>query len=159
MNRPWLQIERSKGASVPEWVALDLLRDIDAAVRDRDPGQLRNFAYEAQASGLDQESARCSELADVIEGKSGAAREELLRIKAAIAPKPPTQRELVRRYDQEQLVAMANRGSPFSVNDHERLEAERAAEANRQLAAKQRRSEEQRAAQVAHDARPKGPGW
>jgi hypothetical protein len=157
MNRaPWLEIERFKGATVPEEIALDLLRDIDSAIRHRDPASLRNFADEAARSGMDQEAARAREIADVM---TKADRDELVRIKSALESPPPSQADLVRRYDQEQLVAMANRGSPFSVNDFERLEAERAAEANRQLAAKQRRSEEQRAAQVAHDAQPKGPGW
>jgi hypothetical protein len=48
-------------------------------------------------------------------------------------------------------------GGSFSVNDFERQERERAAEANRQLREKQRRLEAQRAAQVAQDAEPKGP--
>jgi hypothetical protein len=157
MNRaaPWLEIERVKTATVPEWVALDLLRDIDAAVRDRDPARLRNFADEAARSGMDQEASRARELADVM---TKANRDELIRIKSALESSPPSAEDLVRRYDQEQLVAMANRGSPLSVNDHERLEAERAAEANRQLAEKQRRHEEQRRAQVAQHEQPLGPG-
>jgi hypothetical protein len=150
---------RIKTATIPEWVALDLLRDIDSAIRHRDAAQLRNFAAEAVASGMDQEAARAREIVDVIEAKAGAsAREELLRIKAALQPPPPSQADLVRRYDTEQLAAMANRGAPFSVNDFEENERRRVEEANLQLAAKQRRHEEQRAAQVAAAARPKGPG-
>jgi hypothetical protein len=65
---------------------------------------------------------------------------------------------LGRRYDAEQLAAALNRGAPFNVNTFEEDERRRVEEANRQLAAKQRRHEEQRAAQVAYDARPKGSG-
>jgi hypothetical protein len=75
------------------------------------------------------------------------------RVKAASRPEPDIA-AMSRAADFEQVF----RGSPFSVNDHERQEAERAAEANRQLAAKQRRHEAQRAAQVAAAAEPKGPG-
>jgi hypothetical protein len=157
MNRaPWLEIRRVKTATVPEEIALDLLRSIDSAVRDRDAGQLRNFAYEAQASGLDQEAARCEEIANLIEGKAGA-RDGLMRIKAAIESPEPTQADLAREYDRAQLVAMANHGSPFSVNSFEADEARRVEEANRQLAARQSRHEEQRRAQVAADAEPRGP--
>jgi hypothetical protein len=38
---------------------------------------------------------------------------------------------------------LINRGSTFSVNDHDRLERERAEEQNRQLRAQLRRHEEQ----------------
>jgi hypothetical protein len=149
---------RFKGATILEWVAVDFLRDIDAAIRHRDAAQLRNFAYEAAASGLDQEATRCREIADVIESKAGAsAREELTKIKAALQPPPPSQSDLVARWDSEQLAAAMSRGAPFNVNTFEADEARRAAEQNRQLAARQRRHEEKRAAQVAAAAEPKGP--
>ena len=43
--------DRIKTATIPEWVALDLLRDIDSAIRHRDAGSLRNFAREAALAG------------------------------------------------------------------------------------------------------------
>ncbi len=75
-----------------------------------------------------------------------------------IQPQPPTQADLVRRFDAEQLAAAMDRSAPFDVNTYEAHEAERAAGANRQLRERQRRHEAQRAAQVARDAEPKGPG-
>jgi hypothetical protein len=138
-------------------VTVDLLRDIDAAVAHRDAAQLRNFAYEAAASGLDQEATRCREIADVIEGSKAGAREELLRIKSALQPPLPSQADLVRQYDMEQLATAMNRGSPFNVNTFEADEARRVEAQNEQLREKQRQLEEQRAAQVAADAEPIGP--
>jgi hypothetical protein len=68
-----------------------------------------------------------------------ADRDELVRIKSALESPPPSQVDLVRRYDMEQLAAMANRGAPFSVNDHEENERRRAEAQNEQLREKQRR--------------------
>ena len=73
---------RIKAATIPEWVALDLLRDIDSAIRHRDAGSLRNFAREAALSGLDQEATRAREIADVIDQSKAGARDEVLRLKA-----------------------------------------------------------------------------
>jgi hypothetical protein len=152
---PWLEIERFKGATIPEEIAIQVLRDIDDAVARRDPASLRNFAEEASRSGMDQEASRARELADVM---TKADRDELTKIKAALETPEPTEADLVRAFDAKQLAAMFN-GGPFNVNTFEADEARRAEESNRQLRERQRRSEEQRAAQAAHDARPKGPGW
>lgn len=148
---------RIKAATIPEWVALDLLRDIDSAIRHRDAGSLRNFAREAALSGLDQEATRAREIADVIDQSKAGARDEVLRLKAALAPRQPSQADLVREFDRQQLAAAFN-GGPFDVNTFEAREAARAAEGNRQLRERQRRHEEQRAAQVAAAEQPKGPG-
>jgi hypothetical protein len=157
-SAPWLEIQRIKTATIPEHAAIEVIRDIDSAIERRSIVEIRAFAREAELSGMDQEAARAREIADLIEAKAGASgREELLWIKSAIEPPEPTQSELARAFDQEQLAAASSRSAPFSVNDHERLEAERAAEANRQLAARARRHEAQRAAQAARDAEPKGP--
>jgi hypothetical protein len=149
---------RVKTATVPEWVAVDLLRDIDSAIRHRDSAQLRNFAYEAERSGMDQEAARCREIAEIIETKAAAAgRDEVIRLKAALRPPEPTQRDLAARYDQEQLTAAMNRQPSFSVNDFETQEAHRVAVQNELLRERQRQLEEQRAEMVAQASRPRGP--
>jgi hypothetical protein len=151
---------RFKGATVPEEIAVDLLRSIDAALSDRDAAQLRNFAYEAERSGLDQEATRCREIAEIIETKAAAAgRDEVLRLKAALRPPSPSQADLARAFDAEQLAAMMSRGAPFSgVNTFEADEARRVEAMNEQLREKQRQLEEQRAAQVAQARLPRGPG-
>jgi hypothetical protein len=150
---------RVRGAKIDELAAVSLIADIDDAVQRRSVEELRAFGREAELSGLDQEASRAFEIADVIETKSAAAaRDEVLRIKSALEPAPPTQAELVRQWDSEQLAAAMSRGAPFDVNTFDRLERERAEIQNAQLAEKQRRHEEQRRAQVAQDAQPKGPG-
>lgn len=153
--KPWLEVQRIKGATIDEAAALDLINDIDDAVRRRSIVEIRAFAREAELSGLDQEASRAREIADVLESKAGAsAREELLRIKSAIEPLGPTQADLVRRYDREFMA----RGGSFSVNTFEADEARRVETQNEQLRKKQRRHEAQREAQVAAAAEPKGPG-
>ena len=88
----------------------------------------------------------------------GRGRESLHR-GAPVEPPAPTQAQLAAQFDRQQLAAAMSRGSAFHVNDFERLEAERAAEANEQLRARLRRHEEQRAAQASRDQQSKGPGW
>jgi hypothetical protein len=156
---PWLEIQQIKAATIDEFAAIQVIRDIDDAVARRDVVMLRQFAAEAARSGMDQESSRAFEIADVIESKATtSARDELLRIKAALEPRQPSQADLVRRYDAEQLAAAAARSAPFDVNTYEADEARRAEAQNAQLARANRRAEEQRAAQAARDAEPKGPG-
>lgn len=103
-------------------------------------------------------SARAAEIADVLEGKAGA-RDEVLRLKAALEPREPTQADLVARFDAEQLAAAMDRGAPFDASTFEAHEAERAAEANRQLRERNRQHEAQRAAEVTQDEQPETPWW
>ena len=167
MNRTSLR-QRAKIATIDVDAAIQVILDIDDAIHRRDVVMLRAFAAEAGRSVLDAEGARAREFADLIEGKAGASareellrikadRDELLRIKSALAA-PPTQAQLVRQWDSEQMAAAMSHGAPFDVNTFEAREAERVAEANRQLSARVRRHEEQRAAQVAAAEQPKGPG-
>jgi hypothetical protein len=125
--------DRIKSATIPEEIALDLLRDIDSAIRHRDAASLRNFAAEAAASGMDQESARAFEIAAVIETK---AADELLRIKAALAPTPPTQAQLAAAFDR--LVMERSSGAS------EDLLHQRAENMNAVLRERNRRAEESR---------------
>jgi hypothetical protein len=149
---------RSK-ARISEAAMADLARDIDSAIERRDLVSLAAFAREAELTfGMDQQAARAREVLSLLESKAAAAgRAEVLRLKASLRDvSEPTQDELVREFDRQALAA-AFGGGPFSVNDHEQKEAERVAVQNAMLAAKQRRHEQQRAAQVARDAQPKGP--
>jgi hypothetical protein len=147
-------------ARIPEAAMVDLANDIDDAISRRDLVSLAAFAAEAErTAGMDQLASRAREVLSLLESKSAtAARDELLRIKAALEPPAPTQADLVRRWDSEQLAAAMSRGAPFSVNTFEADEARRVETQNEQLREKLRRSEEQRRAQVAHDEQPKGPG-
>jgi hypothetical protein len=146
-------------ARISEAAMVDLANDIDSAIERRDLVSLAAFAREAElTAGMDQAAARAREVLSLLESKAAtSARDELLRIKAALRPPAPSQADLARAFDVEQLAEMMNRGAPFSVNSFEADEARRVEEANRQLAARQSRHEEQRRAQVAADAEPRGP--
>jgi hypothetical protein len=155
---PWLVIDRVKTAKIDEFAAIQLVRDLDDAIKRRSLVEIRAFAREAELSGMDQEAARAREIATVIEGKATtSARDELLKIKAASQPAPLSQAQLAAQFDRQQLAAAMNRGSAFNVNTFDSFERERAEIANEQLRARLRRHEEQRAAQAARDQQPKGP--
>ena len=151
-TRPWLVIERVKTATIPEAAALDLINDIDDAVRRRDVVMLRRFAAEAQASGLDQESSRANELAALM---SKADRDELTRIKSALQPPRPTTAQLAAEFDRQW---MAGSGARFSRTTSEADEHQRAEIANAALASKQRKLEESRARHV-NEEPPERPWW
>jgi hypothetical protein len=139
---------RSK-AKVPPSVAAEVQKDIDDAIRRRDPASLRNFAAEAAASGMDQESARAFEIAAVIETKAASsAHAELLKIKSALEPPEPTQAQLVAQWD---AMAMGVTRSSFDRTEFEDLERERIAERNKQLAQRDRQREAERRRQIGED--------
>jgi hypothetical protein len=156
-------------ARIPEAAMADLANDIDAAIRDRDLTRLAAFAAEAEkTAGMDQAGARAREVLSLLESKAG--RDELDRLKAATGlglrpwvkaadPSPrregPSIAELIRRSDVEQM----SRTGPFSVNDHERLERERAETLNKQLRERNVRHEEQRRRQVKGDVPDEPPWW
>jgi hypothetical protein len=135
---------RSK-VKIPPLAARELQRDIDSAIQRRSVVEIRAFAREAELSGMDQEAQRAYEIADVIEAKSKtSARAELLRIKAALEPRPPSQSELVREFD----LQMMERATPFSTADFEENEARRVEIRNAQLRQQQQEAEAQRARQL-----------
>jgi hypothetical protein len=77
---------------VEPWVAELVRQDIESAIQSKDPGSLRNYAAEAEASGMPEEAERAFEVASLIESwMAKNNRAELLRIKSAMAPTPPSQ--------------------------------------------------------------------
>lgn len=155
MNRTRTKLRtRAKGATIPEDAAIEVIRDIDSAIARRDLVSLRAFGREAELSGLDAEGARAREIANLLEASSieSKANDTPARPRR---PAPPTQAQLVARFDAEQLAAMG-RGGPFDVNTFEATERERVEEQNRQLAERNRRHEEQRRRQV---GKPQAEPW
>jgi hypothetical protein len=103
------------------------------------------------------QAARAREVLSLLESKSAAAdRAELLKIKAALRPPEPSQADLVREFVRQAMAAAFN-GGPFDASTFEAHERERVEAQNAQLARARRRAEEQRAAQVAAAAEPRGP--
>lgn len=80
------------------------------------------------------------------------------RAKAASRPRPPSQGELVRRFDQQQLSTMFAAGAPFSVNDPLRSEREVLAQ-TRLLRERNRKAEEQRRRQLGLDEHQTERPW
>jgi hypothetical protein len=140
---------------VEPWVAELVRQDIESAIQSKDPGSLRNYAAEAEASGMPEEAERAFEVASLIESwMAKNNRAELLRIKSAMAPTPPSQSELIQAFHKLVL----DRAAPFSTATYEEDEARRVQAQNEQLAERDRMFEEQRR-QSAPDEPGPTPWW
>ena len=107
---------------VEPWVAELVRQDIESAIQSKDPGSLRNCAAEAEASGMPEEAERAFEVASLIESwMAKNNRAELLRIKSAMAPTPPSQSELIQAFHK----LVWDRAAPFSTATYEEDEARR----------------------------------
>ena len=140
---------------VEPWVAELVRQDIESAIQSKDPGSLRNYAAEAEASGMPEEAERAFEVASLIESwMAKNNRAELLRIKSAMAPTPPSQSELIQAFHK----LVWDRAAPFSTATYEEDEARRVQAQNEQLAERDRMFEEQRR-QSAPDEPGPTPWW